>query len=340
MQGVSPPSPVSAMTSKHMQALVFNLRYEAQGVVSVELRPAENGTEFPPVEAGAHIDLHLSNGLVRSYSLTNPGESRRYVVAVLKDKNSRGGSAHIHEQLRIGQKLQISTPRNHFALDETASHSVLVAGGIGITPIYSMLQRLRDLGRSAELIYCARSRAEAAYLEPIETLVKSMKGHSSPLALTLHFDQEQGRPPNMMELLAGRSHDTHFYCCGPAPMLDAFEKACEVLSQTHVHLERFGATAKPTSATNIGTGYDVELRKSCKTLHVPPGVSLLDSLLDAGLQPEFSCREGICGACETRVISGDVDHQDQILTKQEKAANKSMMICVSGCRSGTLVLDL
>ena len=328
------------MTSKHMQALVFNLRYEAQGVVSVELRPAENGIEFPPVEAGAHIDLHLSNGLVRSYSLTNPGESRRYVVAVLKDKNSRGGSAHIHEQLRIGQTLQISTPRNHFALDETASHSVLVAGGIGITPIYSMLQRLRDLGRSAELIYCARSRAEAAYLESIETLVTSMKGHSPPLALILHIDQEQGRPPNMMELLAGRSQDAHFYCCGPAPMLDAFEKACEALGQTHVHLERFAATAKPSSTVITSTGYDVELKKSCKTLHVPPGVSLLDSLLRAGLQPEFSCREGICGACETRLISGDVDHQDQILTKQEKAANKSMMICVSGCRSGTLVLDL
>lgn len=325
------------MSSPNLQALVFNLRYEAKGIVSIELRPARPDVVFPAAEAGAHIDLHLGNGLVRSYSLTNPGDAQRYVIAVLNDRNSRGGSRYVHEQLRVGQVMEISAARNHFRLNETAEHSVLLAGGIGITPIYAMLQRLLALGRSVELVYCARNRDEAAYVEGIEALAKNTQAGKASLSVRLHFDDEQGAAPDLKQLLAGRPLDTNFYCCGPGPMLDAYEKACEALGQVHVHLERFAA-AKEVPQAVAGT-YCVELKKSGKTVQVPPGVSLLDVLLQAGLKPDFSCREGVCGACETKVLSGEVDHRDQILTRQEKAANKSMMICVSGCRSGTLVLD-
>lgn len=322
------------MSSSTLQALVFNLRHEAPGIVSVELRPVAPATAFPMTEAGAHIDLHLAPGLVRSYSLTNPGERHRYGVAVLKDRASRGGSRHVHEQLRVGQVITIGAPRNHFRLDEAAPRSVLLAGGIGITPVYAMLQRLAALQRPAHLIYCARSRAEAAFVAEIQSLVAA---GGTALSAHFHFDDEQGAPPDLVQLLGGQSQDTHFYCCGPGPMLDAYERACAQLGQANVHLERFAAAVQPAAAATAG--YCVELRQSGRTVQVAPGVALLDALLDAGLNPEFSCREGVCGACETRVISGDVDHRDHLLTKQEHAANKTMMICVSGCRSGSLVLD-
>lgn len=323
------------MSSSTLQALIFNLRHEAAGIVSVELRPVAPVAALPTVEAGAHIDLHLGNGLVRSYSLTNPGESHRHVVAVLKDRASRGGSRHVHEQLRVGQVITIGAPRNHFRLDEAAPRSVLLAGGIGITPVYAMLQRLAALQRPAHLIYCARNRAEAAFVAEIQSLVAAS---GTVLSVHFHFDDEQGAPPDLVQLLGGQPTDTHFYGCGPGPMLAAYERACAQLGQTNVHLERFAAAVQPAAAAAT-EGYCVELRKSGRTVRVAPGVALLDALLDAGLNPEFSCREGVCGACETRVISGDVDHRDHLLTKQEHAANRTMMICVSGCRSGSLVLD-
>ena len=322
------------MSSSTLQALVFNVRYEAHGIVSVELRPVAPANAFPAVEAGAHIDLHLAPGLVRSYSLINPGESHRCVVAVLKDRASRGGSRHVHEQLRVGQVITIGAPRNHFRLDEAAPRSVLLAGGIGITPVYAMLQRLAALQRPAHLIYCARNRAEAAFVAEIQSLVAA---GGTALSVHFHFDDEHGAPPDLLQLLGGQTKDTHFYCCGPGPMLDAYERACGQLGQANVHLERFAAAVQPAAPAT--EGYCVELRKSGLTVQVAPGVALLDALLDAGLNPEFSCREGVCGACETRVISGDVDHRDHLLTRQEHAANKTMMICVSGCRSGSLVLD-
>lgn len=325
------------MSASNLQALVFNIRFEAKDIISIELRPARPDVVFPTTEAGAHIDLHLGNGLVRSYSLTNPGDENRYVIAVLNDKNSRGGSSYLHQQLRVGQVIEISAPRNFFRLNETAGHSVLLAGGIGITPIYAMLQRLLDLGNSVELIYCARNQDEAAYFENIKALTKHTATRKKPITVQYHFDGEKGGPPDLTHLLAGRTLDTHFYCCGPGPMLDAYEKACKALGKVNVHLERFSAAKDMPQVTT--DSYSVELKRSGKTVQVPSGVSLLDALLQAGLKPDFSCREGVCGSCEIKVISGEVDHRDQILTNQERAANKSMMICVSVCRSGVLVLD-
>ncbi|MFZ3116884.1 MAG: PDR/VanB family oxidoreductase [Variovorax sp.] len=319
-----------------LNAFVHTMRHEAEGIVSVELRPAQPGIVFPAFEPGSHIDLHLGNSLVRSYSLCNPSSDRgRYVIGVLNDRKSRGGSRYVHQQLRVGMTLPISLPRNNFKLEEGAPRSVLVAGGIGVTPLWCMLQRLVALGRPAELIYCARNRREAAFLELIEAIAV-LAGNA--VKLTWHFDEEQGTPPDLAALLEGRGADTHYYCCGPAPMLDAFEQACEKLGLAHVHIERFAAA--PVEAPGTAQRYVVECARSGKHVEVPPGKSILDSLIDAGLQPEHSCKEGVCGACETKVLEGEVDHHDGILTKLERAANTTMMICVSGCKGSRLVLDI
>lgn len=317
-----------------IKALVHTMRFEADGVVSVEFRPADTQVQFPPFNAGAHIDLHLPNGLMRSYSLCNPSSDRgRYVVGVLNDRKSRGGSRYVHQQLRVGQVIDISAPRNNFALHEDAGRSVLVSGGIGVTPIFCMLQRLVALGRSVELVYCARNRQEAAFIDSIDSLSEKMK-------INWHFDDEEEAPPSLVELLAGRGADSHYYCCGPAPMLDAFEKACEQLGYPHAHIERF-APATSASPTRVN-GFEVLCRKSGKSVDVPAGKSILDALVEAGLNPDHSCKEGVCGACETAVldVDGELNHQDGILTQAERQAGKTMMICVSRCTGRKLVLDI
>jgi ferredoxin-NADP reductase len=322
------------MSSPTLNALVHTMRYEADGIVSVEFRPATPAVEFPAFEAGSHIDLHLPNGLVRSYSLCNPASDRqRYVVGVLNDRKSRGGSRYVHQQLRVGMTLPISAPRNNFALEEDARRSVLVAGGIGVTPIWCMLQRLASLGRPVELVYCARSRKEAAFVEAIEALARE-----KAIELSWHFDDEQGAPPDLAKLLAGRGDDSHYYCCGPTPMLDAFERSCEQLACANVHIERFAAVHVEAPAATQGCV--VACAKSGREIEVPAGKSILDSLIDAGLDPDHSCKEGVCGACETAVLEGEIDHHDGILTKAERAANKTMMICVSRCKGARLVLDI
>ena len=321
------------MSTPTLRALVYQLRHEAKDIISVEFRPETTDVFFPTFEAGSHIDLHLGNGLIRSYSLINPAtDDQRYVVGILNDPKSRGGSRYVHEQLRVGATLAISAPRNNFRLVETAEHSVLLAGGIGVTPIFSMLQRLAELGKKLDFIYCARSRKEAAFLARIEAFA------SERIRIRRHFNDEQGCFPDLKILLAGQSPQTHLYCCGPAPMLDAFEEHCQTMGYVHGHVERFSAA--PLATPSIQGAYQVELRKSGMTVQVPAGSSLLEALLNAGMTPNFSCRDGLCGACETKVLSGEVEHHDSILTKQEQAANKSMMICVSRCHRGPLVLDM
>jgi ferredoxin-NADP reductase len=239
----------------------------------------------------------------------------------------------VHQQLRVGMTLAISQPRNNFKLEEGAGRSVLVAGGIGVTPIWCMLQRLADIGKPVELLYCARSRKESAFCESIAALAAE-----KAIPLSWHFDEEKGGPPDLAALLAGKGADSHYYCCGPTPMLDNFEKTCEQLGYPNAHIERFAAVhVEAPSATQ---SYVVQCAKSGKSVEVPAGKSILDSLIDAGLNPDHSCKEGVCGACETKVLEGEIDHHDGILTKLERASNKTMMICVSGCKRGPLVLDI
>ena len=313
-----------------IRARVLTIRHEAERVLSVELVPVDGGS-FPRFTPGAHIDLHLPNGITRCYSLVNsPNDVDRYVIGILADANSRGGSRYVHEQLRCGAILPIGAPRNNFALDEDAASTVLVAGGIGITPMLCMYRRLREKGRDVRLIYCARDRSQAAFLDELDTLGGDVH---------LYFDAENGgRPIDLTTLLAQQPADVHAYCCGPNAMLSAFETACEKAGVGNVHIERFAAAAALVDVQQ--RGYTVELAKSGRRLAVPAGAALLDVLLEAGVDVDYSCREGLCGACETRVLGGCPDHRDAVLTQSDKASNTVMMICVSGAKGGTLVLDL
>jgi vanillate O-demethylase ferredoxin subunit len=311
---------------------MLNLRikattWEAPDVLSYELHALDSG-ELPPFTAGAHIDLTLSNGLVRSYSLVNPqSERHRYVIAVQKDRASRGGSNWVHEHFRAGDLLTVNGPRNNFALAESAEKSVFIAGGIGITPILSMIERLGAIGRDWELIYCSRTRAGAPFLEVLGALPR----------VRFNFDQEPGgRMLDIAGAVRAAPANAHLYCCGPLPMLDAFEEATKDLPRERVHVEYFTAKEQPA----VEGGFTVVLAKSKREVAVPPGKTILAALCDAGLDIPHSCTEGICGTCETRVLAGVPDHRDLILTEGERASNKTMMVCCSGSKSEKLVLDL
>ena len=287
----------------HLDLLVHGLKRETEKIMSLDLRP-QDGSKLPEFTAGSHIDLHLRNGMSRSYSLVNStSERHRYVVAVLLDANSRGGSRFIHENVTANSIVKCGVPRNNFPLHEDAETSVFIAGGIGVTPVLSMIDRLLMIGRSPEVIYCAKSRPEAAFQERLLA--------ERPNSL-LHFDDERSGPPDLRALLAKYPSDAHFYCCGPHAMLDAFTRACQVNGFKNAHLERFSpvesANATPTSA------YEVKLAKSNLTLFVPEGKPLIEALEDAGMEVAYSCREGVCGICETRVLSGTPDHRDSVLS--------------------------
>lgn len=315
-----------------LRVRIHAVTWEAEGILSYELRdPA--GAALPPFTAGSHIDLNLPTGLVRSYSLTNSQDERhRYVVAVQKDRASRGGSTWVHDKLRTGDIVVISPPRNNFPLAEDAPHSLLIAGGIGVTPLWCMLQRLTALGRSAELIYCVRTRKEAAFREPIEAA-----GGKSGAKVTFNFDGEPGgKLLDIAAVVAAAAPETHLYCCGPLPMLEAFEAATKDLPRERVHVEYFTAKDAPAAEG----GFTVVLAKSGKSFLIAPGKTILETLLDAGINVASSCLEGVCGTCETRVLEGVPDHRDVVLTDNERKASKTMMICCSGSKTDRLVLDL
>ncbi|WP_416139361.1 PDR/VanB family oxidoreductase [Halomonas sp. HK25] len=316
------------------QVRVKSITYEAEGVLSFDLRPVAPRRELPAFTAGAHIDLHLSNGLIRSYSLFNPQEeSDRYRVAVNLDANSRGGSRFMHGSVHAGDILSIGAPRNNFSLDEEAKSSVLIAGGIGITPLYAMVRRLDELGKKWTLYYSTRSRKNTAFIEEIETLSASSQ-HGN---VVFHFDQESsGGFLNFPDIVATAPSGTHFYCCGPLPMLEAFESATSDLHDDCVHVEYF---ATKESADTSG-GFTVELARSGASYYVPAGKTVLDVLIEEGHQPLYSCQEGICGTCEVTVLEGEPDHRDLVLSAKQQKENRSMMICCSGCRGERLVLDL
>ena len=315
-----------------MQVRVKRVSFEAENINSYEL-VAPGGGDLAPFTAGGHIDIHLPNGMIRSYSLVNDqGERSRYVVAVNKDAASRGGSSSIHQTVHAGDILTISYPKNNFSLQESAAHSVLIAGGIGITPLLSMIRRLEALGRSWELYYAARTRQAAAFLDELNVLRSGARSN-----LHVNFDQEP--PMQMVDLPAivkKAPPNAHLYCCGPVAMLEAFEAATADLPNDHVHVEYFKAKEKPA----VAGGFEVKLARSNRTIAVQAGKSILDALLDAGVAVSYACTEGVCGTCETRVLEGVPDHRDLFLGKEEQAANKTMMICCSGSKSPMLVLDL
>ena len=320
----------------NLTVLVRSMSYEAQGIVSLELVPLPPATSLPAFSAGAHIDLHLptpKSELIRSYSLLNdPRETQRYRLGINRDAKSRGGSSHVHEQLRVGDKLTISAPRNHFPLDESAPHNVFIAGGIGITPMLSMIARSQPRAPPWPRYSPPRPRPPAGFLALLETPAGAGNGQ-----VVLNFDQEPGgKLLDLAAIVADLPAGAHVYCCGPIPMLEAYEKATASLPAERVHMEYFAAKDAPAT----DGGFSVELARSHKTLQIPAGKTILDCLIEINAEPPYSCREGVCGTCEVKVLEGQPDHRDLVLSDSERAANDRMLVCCSGARSARLVLDL
>jgi vanillate O-demethylase ferredoxin subunit len=306
---------------------------QAQDICSFELARVD-GEPLPTFTAGAHIDVHLPGGLNRQYSLCNPPrETQSYLIGVLKDPASRGGSQAMHEQVQVGQTLLISEPRNLFPLSENAQRSLLFAGGIGITPILCMAERLHQLGAEFELHYCTRSIERAAFVERLQT---------SPFAerVQLHFDDGPAdQRLDAAALLAEPSADTHLYVCGPggfmAHVLDT--------ARTHgwddrrAHREYFAA--EPISHENDGS-FAVQLSSSGQIIQIPANKSVAEALEASGILIPLSCEQGICGTCLTRVLAGKPEHRDLFLTEAEQALNDQFTPCCSRAKSPLLVLDL
>ena len=310
---------------------VHAIRMEAETIHSFELR-SPTGSALPPFTAGAHIEVHMDGHLARSYSIANdPAQTDRYVIAVNKEAAGRGGSRFMHANIRVGQTLRVEAPRNNFELFEQAPHSVFIAGGIGVTPMLSMIARMQRLGKPWTLHYGGRERRLMAFLDEL----MGMKQLGADVRL--HVDAEAGgRVLDMVSVVRDCPPGSHLYCCGPKPMLAAFEDATQALPQERVHVEYF--SAKEEAAAD--GGFVVQLARSGRTLPVAAGKTILDTILDAGVQADFSCMEGVCGSCEVKVLDGVPDHRDSVLSNKERAANDRMMVCCSGSRSQRLVLDL
>lgn len=317
------------MSNTMQDVFIYSMTFEAVDILRIELRALDNRklSEFTP---GAHINLKLNEKLTRSYSLINDaGERHRYVIVVQKDEEGRGGSRYLHEIARVGQRLQCSEPANAFPLNENSSKSVLIAGGIGITPIWSMIQRLEALGKEWELYYRARSREKAAFLKELEAA--DWAGD-----INISFSNETMRDTcDVKAITANAPNDAELYCCGPLEMLKAFDEASASFDAARVHTERFQADSEAA----VECSFIVRAAKSNLDLEVKVGQTILQVLRDAGLDPAYSCESGLCGECQTRVISGKPDHHDLYLTEKERDTGEMIMICCSGSLTPILEID-
>lgn len=300
------------------------IRYAGPRVNVYELEPLDGG-RAEHLGPGTHVDLQLPDGLLRQYSLAELRDDV-WVIAVQHERISRGGSSYLHERARVGDRLRAGAPRNHFVLDEGATHSVFIAGGIGITPMLPMLERLAVLGASWELHYAWRVGSV-----PFE---RALQGYGARVTFAVR-DSPGYRRLEIERLVAEAPQASTFYCCGPEPMLASFQAATNGLAEGRARIEHFAAAA-PIAAEG---GFVVVLAKQGREFVVGPGQTILEALLDHGIAAPHSCQQGICGACETTVLEGVPDHRDGILTASERAANNTMMICCSGSLTPRLVLD-
>lgn len=304
----------------------------AQGIVRLRLA-APDGRPMPRWSPGSHIDVECGDtGLSRQYSLCgDPDDASALEIAVLLDPQSRGGSAWVHGQVKAGDRLRIRGPRNHFRLDEGAKRLVFVAGGIGITPIAAMARRARALGIDYTLHYCGRSRGAMAFVDELRAL------HGERLAL--HVSGEGARL-DLAALLATPEEGVQVYACGPLRMLEALDKACAHWPEDALKVEHFESTLG-TLDPDKEHAFEVELKDSGLTLPVRADQTLLAALRAANIDVQSDCEEGLCGSCEVRVLSGDVDHRDMVLTRAEREAGQRMMSCCSrACGGQRLVLEL
>jgi vanillate O-demethylase ferredoxin subunit len=315
-----------------IEVRVAGRKDEADGICSYELVPTSGGA-LPGFEAGAHVDVHLPNNLIRQYSLCNaPGETHRYQIGVLRDAGSRGGSEAMHDHIDVGSVLTISAPKNHFPLVE-AKRTLLLAGGIGVTPILAMAETLAAKGAAFEMHYCARSPEKAAFKERLG---------ESHLRELVHFHYDSGdaaQKLDMAALLAKPQPDTHLYVCGPQGFIEYVLGTAKAQGwpAAQLHVEYFSAAAVDTTGDQP---FDVKLASSGKTFTVPAGTTVIKVLAEAGVEIPYSCEEGVCGTCLTRVVEGVPDHRDMYLTEEEQAANDQFTPCCSRAKTKLLVLDL
>jgi tetrachlorobenzoquinone reductase len=334
--GIANMSAAANASHDRLEVLVRSITLLAADTVGVEF-VASDDNKLPAFEAGAHVDVLLPDGIRRSYSLCNwPTDRHRYVIGVKKANPSRGASSYIHDRLRVGQRIEITRPRNNFPLAPSATRNVLIAGGIGITPVWSMIQTLESERKSWKLYYAARTAKDAAFLNELQALSLAHPGN-----IDIRFDHEPGVAMLDIKDIVNENAGVgvHFYACGPSPMLDAFEAATKSIPEANRHLERFSAEARQSS-DGAQSEYEAVLAKSGMTLRITPEKSLLDTLLDAGVNVDFSCMEGICGSCRVAVREGLPDHRDHVLSEEERARNDSVLVCCCGSRTQRLVLDI
>jgi vanillate O-demethylase ferredoxin subunit len=306
---------------------------EATDICTFEL-VAVDGAALPSFSAGSHVDVHLPGGLTRQYSLCNdPTETHRYLIAVLRDPASRGGSEAMHQQVQEGQVLQISAPKNHFGLAHGARRSLLLAGGIGVTPILCMAERLVMTGADFAMHYCTRSRDRAAFLQRI-----TASGYAS--RVQLHFDDGAAdQKLDLAALLAAPQAGVHLYVCGPKGFMDAVLQTAREKGwpESQLHYEFFGAEV---TKSDSDAGFEVQLASSGRVIAVAKDQSVTQALSAAGVEVLTSCEQGVCGTCLTRVLSGVPDHKDMYLTPEEQAANDQFTPCCSRAKTARLVLEL
>ena len=306
---------------------------EATDIATFELVDAQ-GDALPPFSAGAHIDVHLPNGLVRQYSLCNDSaETHRYLIGVLRDPASRGGSLAMHDLVNEGDILQISAPKNHFPLAHEARRSLLLAGGIGITPILCMAERLAISGAEFDLHYCTRSPARTAFRSRIQ---------GSAFTSRVHFHFDDGDAAQKLDIAAtlDKVEDgTHLYVCGPKGFMNAVLDTARAAGwpEAQLHYEFFAADVGPSDSDE---SFEVKLASSGRVIKVEKDKTIITALAAAGVEIPFSCEQGVCGTCLTRVLEGVPDHKDNYLTPEEQAANDQLLPCCSRAKSPMLVLDL
>ena len=321
------------MSSPSLQVRVARKVQEAQDICSFELVAADGGP-LPAFSAGSHVDVVLPGGITRQYSLCNDAaESHRYLLGVLRDPASRGGSLAMHDLVKEGDLLQISPPRNHFPLAGQATRSLLLAGGIGITPILCMAERLAMTGADFELHYCTRSPERTAFRQRIAGSAFAGRAH-------FHFDDgPEAQKLNLPSLLGAPQPGVHLYVCGPKGFMDAVLGAARAQgwAEDQLHYEFFAGAA---AATGTESDFEVKLASSGRVVPVRADQSVVQALAAAGVEVLVSCEQGVCGTCLTRVLDGVPEHRDVYLSPEEQAANDQFTPCCSRSRTPVLVLDL
>lgn len=317
------------MSAVRVRAVIASVQDDAEDVKILELCP--EGPMDCTAPSGAHVDLYLPGGMVRQYSLIG-SDPRRMRLAVRREASGRGGSAFIHDRLQTGSVIEIGTPRSRFPFAPDAPYAILVGGGIGITPLLSHAQQAETNGIPWELHYACRTAASA----PLLAEVRRLESKSRLGRIQFYFTRENGPRMDIARIAAEAPAQAHLYVCGPDRMTEAAIQAVAGWPASRLHLESF---SNSNEIARDG-GFSAILARSGIELEIPPGQTLLDAILDAGIEADHSCCEGTCGSCEVRVLDGIPDHRDVILSDAEKSANDRMMICCSGSRLRRIVIDL